>query len=226
MAMRILVVEDEAKMAAFLRKGLSEQGMAVDVCLDGEEAYQLARTSPFDLIILDIMLPGRDGLSILKNLRREGNNVPVILLTARGEPFERVEGLELGADDYLAKPFYIDELVARVRTIIRRAAGQGAHLYEVEDLTMNLTTREVRRANEAIELTPREFSLLECLVRSPGRVLSRVQICDQVWSYDFDPGTNLVDVYVQRLRSKIDKRHELKLIHTVRGVGYKVDSTS
>lgn len=222
--MRILVVEDEVKLAAFVRKGLSEQGMAVDVCHHGDDVLPLVRSSSFDLVVLDIMLPGRDGLSILRTLRREGNNVPVILLTARGEPFERVEGLELGADDYLAKPFYIDELVARVRTIVRRAAGQGAHLYKVDDLTLNLTTREVSRAEESIELTPREFSLLECLVRSPGRVLSRVQICEQVWNYDFDPGTNLVDVYVQRLRSKIDKGHEVKLIHTVRGIGYKVES--
>ncbi len=221
--MRILLVEDEAKMAAFVRKGLTEQGMSVDVFHDGNDGYQAARSSPFDLIILDIMLPGRDGLSILKNLRREGNNVPVILLTARGEPFERVEGLEMGADDYLAKPFYIDELVARVRTVIRRAAGQGAHLYEVGDLTMNLNNREVRRGETEIELTPREFSLLECLIRSPGRVLSRVQICEQVWNYDFDPGTNLVDVYIQRLRGKIDKGRSVKLLHTVRGVGYKAD---
>ena len=210
-------------MDAFVRKGLTEQGMSVDVCHDGHDGYQAARSSPFDLIILDIMLPGRDGLSILKNLRREGNNVPVILLSARGEPFERVEGLEMGADDYLAKPFYIDELVARVRTVIRRAAGQGAHLHQVGDLTMNLNNREVTRGETVIELTPREFSLLECLVRSPGRVLSRVQICEQVWNYDFDPGTNLVDVYIQRLRGKIDKGHSVKLLHTVRGVGYKAD---
>lgn len=224
--MRILLVEDEKKMATFVRKGLSEQGMSVDVCLDGDEGYNVARSCPFDLIILDIMLPGRDGLSILRNLRREGNNVPVILLTARGEPFERVEGLELGADDYLAKPFYIDELIARVRTIVRRASGQGSHLYQVADLSVNLSSREVRRGDRLIELTPREFSLLECLVRSPGRVLSRVQICEKVWNYDFDPGTNLVDVYVQRLRSKIDKGQAVKLLHTVRGVGYKVDEDS
>lgn len=221
--MRILVVEDETKIAAFIRKGLTEQGMSVDVCDDGNEAYQLAKATPYDLIVLDIMLPGRDGLSILRNLRREGNSVPVILLTARSEPFERVEGLEVGADDYLTKPFYIDELVARIRTVVRRAAGQGANLYQVEDLTLNLSSREVRRGDTVIELTPREFSLLECLVRAPGRVLSRVQICEHVWNYDFDPGTNLVDVYVQRLRSKIDKGQGRKLIHTVRGVGYKIE---
>ena len=221
--MRILVVEDETKIAAFIRKGLTEQGMSVDVCDDGNEAYQLAKATPYDLIVLDIMLPGRDGLSILRNLRREGNSVPVILLTARSEPFERVEGLEVGADDYLTKPFYIDELVARIRTVVRRAAGQGANLYQVEDLTLNLSSREVRRGDTVIELTPREFSLLECLVRVPGRVLSRVQICEHVWNYDFDPGTNLVDVYVQRLRSKIDKGQGRKLIHTVRGVGYKIE---
>ena len=221
--MRILVVEDETKIAAFIRKGLTEQGMSVDVCDDGNEAYQLAKATPYDLIVLDIMLPGRDGLSILRNLRREGNSVPVILLTARSEPFERVEGLEVGADDYLTKPFYIDELVARIRTVVRRAAGQGTNLYQVEDLTLNLSSREVRRGDTVIELTPREFSLLECLVRAPGRVLSRVQICEHVWNYDFDPGTNLVDVYVQRLRSKIDKGRSRKLIHTVRGVGYKIE---
>ncbi len=224
--MRILLVEDEAKMAGFIKKGLEAQGMSVDHFDNGDDGYQAAKTGPFDLLVLDIMLPGRDGLSILRNLRRAGNDVPVILLTARSEPFERVEGLELGADDYLAKPFYIDELVARIRTIVRRVSGHGTNVYQVGNLTLNLSTREVHRDGELVDLSPREFSLLECLVRSPGRVLSRVQICEQVWNYDFDPGTNLVDVYIQRLRSKIDKGHDDKLLHTVRGVGYKVESSS
>ncbi|MCB1237455.1 MAG: response regulator transcription factor, partial [Verrucomicrobiae bacterium] len=173
-------------------------------------------------IVLDIMLPGRDGLSILKNLRRQGNPVPVILLTARSELDERLEGLNLGADDYLTKPFYVEELVARLRTVVRRAAGEAAHIVKVADLQMDLVQHSVRRGDEEIALSMREFSLLEFLMRSPGRVLTRTQICEHVWNYGFDPETNLVDVYIQRLRKKIDRDHGLKLIETVRGVGYRI----
>ncbi|MEM7386161.1 MAG: response regulator transcription factor [Verrucomicrobiota bacterium] len=220
--MRVLVVEDQTKFASFVKKGLEEQGMTVDLSQDGDEAYDLARTTPFDIIILDIMLPGRDGLSILRGLREEGNGVPVILLTARSGLNERIEGLNMGADDYLPKPFYIEELVARIHTIVRRSSGQSVNLLRIDDLVVNLATREVKRGEESLNLTVREFALLTYLMRSPGRVFSRIQICEHVWNYDFDPGTNLVDVYIQRIRRKVDKEHEHKLIQTVRGVGYKI----
>lgn len=220
--MRVLVVEDQTKFASFVKKGLEEQGMTVDLSQDGDEAYDLARTTPFDIIILDIMLPGRDGLSILRGLREEGNGVPVILLTARSGLNERIEGLNMGADDYLPKPFYIEELVARIHTIVRRSSGQSVNLLRIEDLVVNLATREVKRGEESLNLTVREFALLTYLMRSPGRVFSRIQICEHVWNYDFDPGTNLVDVYIQRIRKKVDKDHDHKLIQTVRGVGYKI----
>jgi two-component system OmpR family response regulator len=220
--MRILVVEDQDKFLSFIKKGLEEQGFAVDTTSDGDDAYAIASSTPYDLIVLDIMLPGRDGLSILRTLREEGNAVPVILLTARTGLNERIEGLNLGADDYLPKPFYIEELIARIHTIVRRSSGHSANILRVNDLLLNLATRQVKRDTADIELTTREFSLLEYLMRSPGRVLSRLQICEHVWNYDFDPGTNLVDVYIKRLRKKIDKNWDQKLIHTVRGVGYKL----
>jgi two-component system OmpR family response regulator len=220
--MRILVVEDQDKFLSFIKKGLEEQGFAVDTTSDGDDAYAIASSTPYDLIVLDIMLPGRDGLSILRTLREEGNAVPVILLTARTGLNERIEGLNLGADDYLPKPFYIEELIARIHTIVRRSSGHSANVLRVDDLVLNLATRDVKRDTQSIELTTREFSLLEYLMRSPGRVLSRLQICEHVWNYDFDPGTNLVDVYIKRLRKKIDKDWDQKLIHTVRGVGYKL----
>jgi two-component system OmpR family response regulator len=220
--MRILVVEDQDKFLSFIKKGLEEQGFAVDTTSDGDDAYAIASSTPYDLIVLDIMLPGRDGLSILRTLREEGNAVPVILLTARSGVNERIEGLNLGADDYLPKPFYIEELIARIHTIVRRSSGHSANILRVNDLILNLATRQVKRDTAEIELTTREFSLLEYLMRSPGRVLSRIQICEHVWNYDFDPGTNLVDVYIKRLRKKIDKDWDQKLIHTVRGVGYKL----
>lgn len=220
--MRVLVVEDQERIASFIGKGLKEQGFTVDVVRDGDEGYALALTEPYDALVLDIMLPGRDGQSILKNLRKKGNAVPVILLTARSELDERLEGLNLGADDYMTKPFYVEELVARLHTVVRRAAGVSSHLLRVGDLAMNLVSRVVTRGDEEILLSVREFSLLEYLMRSPGRVLSRVQICEHVWNYSFDPDTNLVDVYIQRLRKKIDRDHPEKLIETVRGVGYRI----
>jgi DNA-binding response OmpR family regulator len=174
--------------------------------------------------VLDIMLPGRDGLSILRNLRDRKVPLPVLLLTARSELNERLDGLNLGADDYLTKPFFIEELVARLHAITRRASGTAQGIMSVADLTLNLLTREVKRGSAAIELTPREFALLEYLMRSPGRVLTRAQICEQVWSYDFDPGTNLVEVYIQRLRKKVDGAVTAKLIETIRGVGYRLQA--
>ncbi|MGJ8639355.1 MAG: response regulator transcription factor [Opitutaceae bacterium] len=220
--MRILAVEDQSKFANFIRKGLEEQGIAVDLCDNGDEAYYHISSTPYDLVILDIMLPGRDGLSVLRQLREEGNGVPVILLTARTGLNERIEGLNMGADDYLPKPFYIEELIARINTVIRRSSGNASNLLKVESLVLNLASRVVKRGDDVIELTAREFSLLEYLMRTPGRVYSRIQICEHVWNYDFDPGTNLVDVYIKRLRKKVDSPYEDKLIHTVRGVGYKI----
>lgn len=220
--MKILLIEDEKKIAAFVRKGLVAQGCVVEVSHHGDEGYLLATTRPYDAVVLDIMLPGRDGLSILRQLRERKMNVPVILLTARSELNERVEGLNLGADDYLTKPFYLEELMARLQTVVRRASGTPRSILSSHDLTVNLLTREVKRGDRRIELTAREFALLEHLARAPGRVFTRAQICEQVWNYDFDPGTNLVDVYVQRLRRKIDGEFPVKLIETIRGVGYRL----
>jgi two-component system OmpR family response regulator len=220
--MKLLLVEDERKIADFARKALEAAGCVVDVCDNGTDGFTLATSRTYDAAILDIMLPGRDGLSILRTLRERKIALPVILLTARGELNERVEGLNLGADDYLTKPFYTDELIARLHAVVRRTTGSGQSTLAVGDLTINLLTRDVKRGCRVIELTTREFSLLEHLMRNPGRVLTRVQICEQVWNYHFDPGTNLVDVYVQRLRKKIDDGEATKLIETVRGVGYRI----
>jgi two-component system, OmpR family, response regulator len=219
---KVLLVEDEKKIAAFVRKGLEAQGFVVDVSHNGDEGFTLATTRAYDAAILDIMLPGRDGLSILRNLRERKSSLPVILLTARSELNERLEGLNLGADDYLTKPFHIEELIARLHAVTRRATGATQSILTVADLTLNLLTREVRRAGQSFELTTREFSLLEHLMRSPGRVLTRVEICERVWEYNFDPGTNLVDVYVQRIRKKVDGDFQEKLIETIRRVGYRI----
>lgn len=224
--MKVLVIEDEKKIASFVRKGLEAQGFVVETSHNGDEGFLLATTRPYDAAILDIMLPGKDGLSILRNLRDRKISLPVILLTARSELNERLEGLNLGADDYLTKPFHIEELIARIHAVTRRAAGVSQSILSVSDLTMNLLTRKVMRNGQEIDLTTREFSLLEHLMRSPGRVLTRVEICESVWDYNFDPGTNLVDVYVQRLRKKIDGDAALKLIETIRGVGYRIRPNS
>ncbi len=220
--MNVLIIEDDRKIASFAKKGLEEQGFTVTVCRDGDEGCELATGLAWDAVILDIMLPGRDGLSILRTLRDAGNTVPVILVTARSGLDERVEGLNLGADDYLAKPFYIEELVARVHAVTRRASGEKLSVLQSGDLVVNLITREVRRGEEAVELTAREFSLLEMLLRSPGRVFTRTRILEHVWGYDFDPETNLVDVYIRRVRKKVDTDPEHLLIETVRGVGYRL----
>jgi DNA-binding response OmpR family regulator len=221
--MRILVVEDEKKIAGFIQKGLKECGFVVDVIHRGDEALEIILDNHFDAVLLDIMLPGRDGLSILRTLRQRANSVPVLILTARGEISEKVEGLDLGADDYLAKPFSIDELTARVRALTRRNSGENLIRYRVKDLTLDLATRVARRGARRIDLTTREFSLLDCLMRSPGRVFTRVQLCQHVWEYHFDPESNLVDVYINRLRRKIDDGATTKLIQTVRGAGYRIE---
>lgn len=224
--MRILVVEDQKKIASFIRKGLEEQHMVVDVCHDGDAGYDLALGESYDAIVLDIMLPGRDGLSILQQLRKRAITVPVILLSARSELDERLQGLSLGADDYLTKPFYIEELIARIHTIVRRSAGEPDHLLRVDDLVLDRVRHQVRRGLEEIPLSMREFTLLEYLMQSPDRVLTRTQICEHVWNYGFDPATNLVDVYIQRIRKKVDTGDLPKLIQTVRGVGYRISSNT
>ena len=218
--MRVLVVEDEKKTASFIRKALQAEGFVVDVCHNGDDAWAAARTTPFDAIVLDIMLPGRDGLSLVRQLRERQNATPVLLLSARGEVNERVEGLNAGADDYLPKPFVIAELIARVRALGRRGSETKSPVLRVGDLTLDTVTREARRGGNAIELTTREYRLLEFLMRSAGRICGRMAILEKVWDYDFDPGSNLVDVNVMRLREKIDADFEPKLLHTVRGIGY------
>lgn len=221
--MRILVVEDQEKIAEFTRKGLEESGFTVELCLDGDSAFDLATTEEFDAIVLDIMLPGKDGLSILRGLRERAIPTPVILLTARNELNERIEGFDLGADDYLTKPFFVEELVARLQALIRRSGGQaGKTILQVADLSLDMMKREAHRGGKEIELSQREFSLLEYLIRSPGRVFSRSQISQHVWNTHFDTGTNMVDVAVARLRKKIDEGFETPLIETVRGVGYRM----
>lgn len=219
--MKILIVEDDRKIAAFVQKGLKEQGYVVDVCHDGDEGYNLAAGESYDVILLDIMLPGRDGLSILRALREDKNTVPVILLTARSGLDERIEGLNMGADDYLPKPFYVEELIARIVAVSRRTSGDQLSVLHHGDLLLNLITREVKRGDETLELTSREFNLLELLMRSPGRVYSRTQLLEHVWGYDFDPQTNVVDVYIRRVRGKVDAPDSPSPIETVRGVGYR-----
>jgi DNA-binding response OmpR family regulator len=218
--MRVLVVEDEKKTASFVRKALQAEGFAVDVCHNGEDALAAMLATPFDGVVLDIMLPGCDGLSVLRQLRERGNSTPVLLLSARGQVTERVEGLNSGADDYLPKPFELVELVARVRALTRRGGDSKSPVLRVGDLSLDTVTHRAERRGVSIELTAREYRLLEFLMRSTGRLCGRMMILEKVWDYDFDPGTNLVDVYIRRLRGKIDDEFEPKLLHTMRGVGY------
>jgi DNA-binding response OmpR family regulator len=218
--MRILIAEDEKKVASHIRAALREQGFTVDMVHTGDEALTAALATPYDTVVMDVMMPGRDGLSVLKQMREKRILSPVLLVTARGEVSEKVEGLMLGADDYLSKPFAMSELVARVVALARRGSSQGLTVLKVDDLMMNLVTREVSRAGQKIELPVREFALLEYLMRSPGRVLTRTQLIENVWEWHFDTGTNVVEVYIQRLRKKVDEEHAVKLIHTVRSVGY------
>ena len=220
--MKVLVVEDDAQILSFIEMGLREAGFDVEVSSNGDEGYELARSGPYSVIVLDIMLPGRDGLSILSNLRGQKNDVPVILLTARSEANERVQGLNLGADDYLCKPFFVEELVARIHALARRHDGHGNSQLQNGELSVNLLTREVSRGDRLVELTTREFSLLEILMSAVGNVVSRTQLLSRVWGYEFDPQTNIVDVNVQRLRKKLSEEGEEPLIETIRGVGYRM----
>jgi DNA-binding response OmpR family regulator len=218
--MRVLVVEDEKKTASFVRKALQAEGHAVDELHEGGAALTAVTTTPFDVIVLDIMLPGPDGLSVVRQMRERKIATPVLLLSARGAVNEKVEGLNAGADDYLPKPFALDELVARVRALGRRSNEAKPTVLRVANLTLDTITRQAQREGKVIELARREYLLLEFLMRSAGRICGRMAIVEKVWDYDFDPGTNLVDVYIKRLREKIDTGFEPKLLQTVRGVGY------
>lgn len=218
--MRILVVEDDKKTGSFIAKALKAEGFAVDLLRDGDDALAATGTTPFDAVVLDIMLVGRDGLSLLKQMRARGNQTPVLLLSARGHVNERVQGLNLGADDYLPKPFSLDELLARVRALVRRGSETKSTVLRVGDLTLNTIDRAAERGGRKIQLTAREYSLLDFLMRSQGRVCTRMLILEKIWDYSFDPGSNLVDVYVGKLREKIDAGSDVKLLHSVRGEGY------
>ncbi len=218
--MRILLVEDEKKVASFIKKGLAEEGYAVDLASDGETGLGMGLDGVHDLIILDINLPGKDGLTVLRELRKKKVSTPVLLLTVRTAIEDKVIGLDTGADDYLTKPFAFQELLARVRALLRRQTDTEAPLLKIADLTLDPGRRLVFRGEEKIELTTKEFALLDYFMRNPDRVLTRTMIADHVWDYDFDPMTNVIDVYVNYLRKKIETGREPKLIHTVRGVGY------
>jgi two-component system, OmpR family, response regulator len=221
--MRVLIVEDDAKIASLVAKGLKQAGFAVDCAGNGEDGLHLALTEPYDAAIIDIMLPKRDGLSLIEEIRRRKIHTPVIILSAKHSVDDRVKGLQKGSDDYLAKPFAFSELLARVQALIRRASfADTPTTLALRDLSMDLVTRDVVRAGRKIDLQPREFALLEYLLRTKGRVVSKTMIMEHVWNYDFDPQTNVVDVLVCRLRNKVDKDFDKKMIHTVRGVGYVI----
>jgi two-component system copper resistance phosphate regulon response regulator CusR len=218
--MRILVIEDERKTAAFLAKGLRETGFAVDLAQDGKIGLTLARATRFDLLIVDVMLPNKNGWEVVRELRRDGIRTPILFLTARDSVRDRVKGLELGADDYLIKPFAFSELLARVRSVLRRAPGRQAEHLRVDELDIDLKKHKAVRSGVPLNLTPKEFLLLAHLVRSAGEVVSRAEIAEQVWDIGFKTDTNVVDVVVRRLRAKVDDPFKTKLVHTIRGVGY------
>ncbi len=220
--MRILIVEDERQIAAFLERGLKEEGYAVDVVYDGNDALDWAAAVEYDGIVLDVMLPGRDGFSVCRELRSRGDKTPVLMLTARDTVDDRVTGLDIGADDYLTKPFAFKELVARLRAVTRRQGDVHSVELQVGDLTLNTLTHTAQRGERRIELTTKEYNLLEFLMRNPQRVLTRTQIAEHVWNLDFHSESNVVDVYIRYLRRKIDGESDLKLIKTVRGSGYLI----
>lgn len=224
--MKILLVEDEQKIADFICEGLRAKNFSVTHCADGNQGYEMASKHTFDVIILDIMLPGRDGLDILGSLRQTGIDTPIILLTARNELGDRVKGLEMGADDYLAKPFYVEELNARIQALLRRQGGTIQHVIEVGSLQLDCISRSITCHGQSVELTSREFSLLEHLMRSPNQVLTRGQLLEHVWGYDFDPCTNVVDVCIKRIRRKIASLESagkmVGAIESVRGTGYRL----
>jgi len=221
-AVRILIVEDEPKTAAYAQKGLSEHGFVVDIAANGVDGRHLALSSDYDLIVLDVMLPGADGWTVLREIR-DRKHTPVLFLTARDDVADRVKGLELGADDYLVKPFAFSELLARVRSVLRRGAKQTGERLQVADLEVDPRKRRVSRGDKKIDLTAKEFALLDYLVRNCGEVLSRTLIAEHVWDMNFDSDTNVVDVAMRRLRAKVDDPFEVKLIRTIRGVGYVLE---
>ena len=222
--MRVLVVEDERKIADFIRKGLSEHGYAVDVAYDGEEALDWPAVADFDLIILDVMLPARDGTEVCRVLRKRGVRTPILMLTAKDAVEDRVLGLDSGADDYLVKPFAFAELLARLRALTRRQPAVLGSLLRVGDLILDTATRKVSRAEDELELTTKEYAILEYLMRHPNQVLTRTMIAEHVWNYDFDNASNVIDVHIRNLRRKIDDTFATKLIRTVRGAGYRISA--
>jgi DNA-binding response OmpR family regulator len=218
--MRILVIEDEAKVGSFIKRALEEESYAVDLCADGAQGLDLALSGSYDLVIVDLMVPSLPGLEIVKRLRKEKITSPVLILTALSQVDQKVKGLDAGADDYLTKPFAIDELLARVRALLRRGPTDAVGILQVDDLILNPATREVTRGEQRLDLTAKEYALLEYFLRNTGRVLTRPMIAEHVWNLDFDTFTNVIDVYVNYLRNKVDKGRSRKLIHTVRGSGY------
>ena len=221
--MRILIVEDEPVAATVLAKGLREHAYAVDVAGDGTAAFEQAIANDYDLMILDVLLPGINGVELCGRLRADGLTAPILMLTARGEPDQRVHGLDAGADDYLAKPYHFPELLARVRALLRRGPALASSVLSVDDLTIDTRARRTERAGRQIQLTTKEYALLEYLARRSGEVVGRADIAEHVWDDSFDPMSNLIEVYIQRLRRKVDDGHEVKLIHTRRGAGYTLD---
>jgi len=218
--MRILIIEDERHLAKILKKGLGENGYIVDMCHDGEEGLYMAETNPFDAILLDILLPKMDGLTILNSLRSKNIGVPVLLLTAKGELEDRVKGLNTGADDYIVKPFDFQELLARLNAVIRRSSNKASPVISIDDLSINMHLKTVTRSGKEIQLSTKEYSILEYLVLNSGRVISRTELTEHMYDTDFDLDSNVIDVYIYYLRNKIDKDFGRKLIHTVRGAGY------
>lgn len=219
--MRVLIIEDNPKMAMAIQRGLTEHGYAADACHTGYEGEELAAIEPYDLVILDVMLPDRDGVDVCRNLRRREINKPVLMLTALSGTHDKVAGLDAGADDYLTKPFEFEELLARVRALLRRGEATEGRTLTCEDLELDLYTRMAKRGGEDYELSNKEFGLLEYLMRNPNRVLSRTQIAEKVWDMNFEPGSNVIDVYISSLRKKVDRGFERELIHTIKGAGYR-----
>ena len=222
--MRLLVIEDNPKMASLLKRGLSEQGYAVDVAYTGQDGEFMAGGQPYDAVVLDLMLPDEDGLIVCRNLRRRGVHTPILMLTALGTTQDKISGLDAGADDYLTKPFEFDELVARLRALFRRGQAHEASVLKFEDLEVELLRRTVTRGGQRIKLTAKEFALLEYFLRNPNRVLSRTAIGEHVWDMNFEPESNVIDVYVSMLRRRIDRGSDRKLIHTVIGAGYMLSA--